>query len=47
MTINCLHDRCQRIVCNDNKLLFQGLSDKDNGVTMHVKNVGELAVEML
>ena len=44
--INCLHERCLRIVYNDNKSSFQELLDKDKGVTIHVKNVRALAVEM-
>ena len=44
--INRLHERCLRIVYNDNKSSFQELLDKDKGVTIHVKNVRTLAVEM-
>ena len=44
--INCLHERCLRIVYNDNKSSFQELLDKGKGVTIHVKNVRALAVEM-
>ena len=38
--------RCLRIVYNDNKSSFQELLDKHKGVTIHVKNVRALAVEM-
>ena len=44
--INRLHKRCLRIVYNDNKLSFQELLDKDKGVTMYVKNVRALAIEL-
>ena len=44
--INRLHKRCPRIVYNSNKSSFQELLDKDKGVTIYVKNVRALAVEM-
>ena len=44
--INPLHERYLRIVYNDNKSSFQELLDKDKGVTIHVKNVRALAVEI-
>ena len=44
--INRLHERCLHIVYNDNKSSFQELLDKDNGVTIHIKNVRARAVEM-
>ena len=44
--INRLHERCLRIVYNDNKSSFQELLDKDKGVTIHIKNVRELAIEI-
>ena len=44
--INRLHERCPRIVYNDNESSFLELLDKDKGVTIHVKNVRALAVEM-
>ena len=44
--INRLHERCLRIVYNDNKSSFQELLDKDKGVTIHIKNVRALAIEM-
>ena len=44
--INCLHERCLRIIYNDNKSSFQELLDKDKGVTIHIRNVRALAVEM-
>ena len=45
--INRLHERCLRIVYNDNKSSFQELLDKDKGVTIHAKYVRALAVAML
>ena len=44
--INSLHKRCLRVVYNDNKSSFQEQLGKDKGVTIHVKNVRALAVEM-
>ena len=44
--INRLHKRCLGIVYNDNKSSFQELLDKNKCVTIHVKNVRALAVEM-
>ena len=37
--INCLHERCLRIVYNDNKSSFQELLDNDKGVTIQIKNI--------
>ena len=34
------------IIYNDNKSSFQELPDKDKGVTIHIKNVRALAIEM-
>ena len=44
--INLLHEKCLRIAYNDNKPSFQELLDKDKGVTIHVKNVRVLPVEI-
>ena len=46
-SINRLHERCLRIVYNDKKSSFQELLDKDKGITIDVKNIWALAVEML
>ena len=43
--INHLHERCLRIVYKDNKSCQEQL-DKDKGVTIHVKYVRALAVDM-
>ena len=37
--INRLHERCLRIVYNDNKSSFQELLDNNKGVIIHVKNL--------
>ena len=44
--VNRLHERCLRSVYNDNKLSFQELLDKDKSITIHIKNVRVLAIEM-
>ena len=44
--INRLHERCLRIAYNDNKSSFQELLDKDKGVTINIKDVRALAIEM-
>ena len=44
--INRLHERCLRVVYNDNKSSFQELLDKDKVVTIHIKNVRALAIQM-
>ena len=44
--INRLHERCLRIIYDDNKSSFEELLNKDKGVTIHVRNVRVLAVEM-
>ena len=44
--INKLHERALRIVYRNNELSFQELLDKDNSVTVHQRNLRELAIEM-
>ena len=44
--IDLLHEKCLPIVYNGNKSSFQELLDKNNDVTIYVKNVPALAVEM-
>ena len=44
--VNRLHERCLHSVYNDNKLSFQELLDKDKSITIHIKNVRVLAIEM-
>ena len=44
--INSLHERCLRIIYNDYRSSFEYLLDRDKGVTIHLKNVRTLAIEM-
>jgi len=44
--INRLHERCLRIVYNDNSLTFEQLLTKDNSVSIHNRNLQALAIEM-
>ena len=44
--INRLHERCPRIVYNDNKWNFNELLLKDGSVSIHHQNLQKLAVEM-
>ena len=44
--INSLHERCFRITYNDYRSSFEYLLDRDKGVTIHLKNVRTLAIEM-
>ena len=44
--INSLHERCLRIIDNDYRSSFEYLLDRDKGVTIHLKNVRTLAIEM-
>ena len=44
--INKLHERALRIVYNNEKYTFQELLDLDNTVTIHHKNLQQLAIEM-
>ena len=44
--INLLHERVLRIVYNDFKSSFKNLLEKDGTVSIHVKNLQNLATEM-
>ena len=44
--INHLHERTLRIVYSDNDSSFERLLDKDQAVTIHLKNVQSLAIEV-
>ena len=44
--IDPLHERYLRIVYSDNRSSFEDLKDKDKIVSIHVKNVWTLALEM-
>ena len=44
--INKIHERLLRIVFNDNTSTFRKLLDKDNSVTIHERNIQNLAIEL-
>ena len=44
---NCLHERCLRITYSDNRSSFENLLDNDKSVSINVKNLWKLALEML
>ena len=44
--INSLHERWLRIIDNDYRSSFEYLLDRDKGVTIHLKNVRTLVIEM-
>ena len=44
--INHLHERALRTVYNDNVSTFKKLLQKDNSVTIHVRNLRILATEL-
>ena len=44
--INRIHERALSIVYRDKKSTFKGLLEKDNSVTVHVKNLQVLVTEM-
>ena len=44
--INMLHERCLRIIYNDNQSSFTELLNKDSSVSIHIKNIQKLAIEM-
>ena len=44
--INRLHERCLRIVHNDNQSTFEELLEKDNTVSVHQRNLQFLAIEL-
>ena len=44
--INRLHERCLRIVYNDNQSTFEELLEKDNTVSVHRRNLQFLAIEL-
>ena len=45
--INRIHERALRIVYNDHTSTFNMLLDKDKSVTVHVRNIQTLAIEVL
>ena len=44
--INKIHEKALRLVYKDNKSTFSELSDKDNSVTIHDRNLQALAIEV-
>ena len=44
--INHLHERAHRTVYNDNVSTFEKILEKDNSVTIHVRDLRILATEM-
>ena len=41
-----LHERCLRIICNDKQSSFTELLNKGNSVSIHIRNIQRLAIEM-
>ena len=44
--INRLHERCLRLIYNNNRSSFEDLLEKDNSVSIHHENLQALAIEM-
>ena len=44
--INILHERCLSIIYNDQQSSFTELLTKDNSVSIHIRNIQRLAIEM-
>ena len=44
---NCLHERYLRIAYSDNRSSFENLLDNNKSVSINVKNLRKLALEML
>ena len=44
--INRLHERCLRIIYNDKQSLFDELLNKDSSVSIHIRILQKLAIEM-
>ena len=41
-----LHERCLRIIYNDQQPSFTELLNKDNSISIHIRNIQRLAIEM-
>ena len=41
-----LHERCLRIIYNDQQSSFTELLNKDNSVSIHIRNIQRLAIEI-
>ena len=44
--INCLHERCFRIVCNNKKSTYENVLVRDRSVSVHIRNLQILAGKM-
>ena len=44
--INMLHERCLRIIYSDKQSSFTELLNKNSSVSIHIKNIQKLAIEM-
>ena len=44
--VNMLHERCLRIIYNDKQSSFTELLNKDSSVSIHIRNIQRLAIEM-
>ena len=44
--ISMLHERCLRIIYNDKQSSFTELLNKDSSVSIHIRNIQRLAIEM-
>ena len=44
--IKMLHERCLRIIYNDKQSSFTELLNKDSSVSIHIRNIQRLAIEM-
>ena len=45
--INMLHERCLRIIYNDKQSSYTELLNKDSFVSVHIRNIQRLAIEMV
>ena len=44
--INMLYERCLRIIYNDKQSFFTELLNKNSSVSIHIKNIQRIAIEM-
>ena len=44
--VNKLHQRCLRLIYTDKTSTFQEVLDKDSSVSIHMRNIQSLAIEM-
>ena len=44
--VNCLHERALRIVYSDHKPSFTTLLEKDGSISLHHRNIQNLAIEI-